>query len=88
MSVYNGATQWRRIRVVGVQWYYAASQTPACLVLMFLLIKPRDLLAFGLILFALKFKLVDKSTPRYLAEDTLSRAFQERLTDFAICLNR
>ena len=36
-----------------------------------------DLLAFELILFisVLKSKLVDKSTPRYLAEDTLSRNF-------------
>ena len=31
----------------------------------------------------LKFKLVDKSTPKYLSHDTLSRAFQEILTDFA-----
>ena len=30
----------------------------------------------------LKFKLVDKPTPRYLTEDTLSRAFQNLLTDF------
>ena len=64
---------------------YAASRTPVCLVLMFILIKPSDLLAFELILFicVLNFKLVDKSTPRYIAEDTLSRAFQELLTDFA-----
>ena len=41
--------------------------------------------SFELILFTcvLKFKLVNKSTPRYLADDTRSRAFQERLTDFA-----
>ena len=44
-----------------------------------------DSLAFELILFicVLKSELVDKSTPRYVAEDTLSRAFQELLTDFA-----
>ena len=59
----------------------AASRTPVCLVLMFLLINPSDLLAFELILFICV--LVDKSTPRYLTEDTLSRAFQELLTDFA-----
>ena len=66
---------------------YAASRTPVCLVLivLFLLINLSDLLAFELILFiyVLKIKLVDKSTPRYLAEDILSRAFQELLTDFA-----
>ena len=46
-----------------------------------------DKTAFELILFipvcVLKFKLVYKSTPRYLAEDTLLRAFQELLADFA-----
>ena len=63
---------------------YAASRRPVCLVLMFILIKPNDLLAFELIPFicVLKFKLMNKSTPRYIAEDTLSRAFQELLTDF------
>ena len=59
---------------------YAASQTPVCLVLIFILIKPRDLLAFELILFicVLKFKLMDKLTSRYLAAGTfksLSRTF-------------
>ena len=55
----------RSTRVVGVMVLYAASRTPVCLVLMFLLIKPSDLLAFELILFicVLKFKLVDKTTP-------------------------
>ena len=64
---------------------HAASRTPVCLVLMFLFIKQNYLLAFQLILFisVLEFKWVDTSTPRYLAEDTYSRAFQERLKDFA-----
>ena len=41
------------------------SRTPVCLVLMFLLLKNSDLLAFELIpcTCVLKFKLVDKSTP-------------------------
>ena len=52
---------------------------------MFLLINHSDLLAFELILFiyVLKFKLVGKSTPKYLDEDTFSRAFQKLLTNFA-----
>ena len=64
---------------------YAVSRTPVCLVFDVSLIKPSDLLAFELILFicVLKFKLMDKSTPRYLAEDTLSRTDQELLMDFA-----
>ena len=39
------------------------------------LMKPSDLFAFGVILlmWVLKLMLVDKSTPRYLAADTLSR---------------
>ena len=46
-----------------------------CFVFMLRLMKPSELFAFEVILlmWALKFMLVDKSTPRYLAADTLSR---------------
>ena len=54
---------------------YAASRIPLCLVLILRLMKPNDLFAFDVILFicVLKLKLVDRSTPRYLAEETVSR---------------
>ena len=54
---------------------YLASRTPLCLILSFCLMKHRDLFALDMILLIciLKFKLVGRSTPRYLAEETLSR---------------
>ena len=56
---------------------YAASRTPLSFVLIFRLMKSSDLFALGVILFmrVLKLKLVERSTPRYLAGEEVSRVF-------------
>ena len=56
---------------------YAASRTSGCLLLIFRLMNPRDLLALGVILliWGLKFRLAEMSTPRYLAEETNARTW-------------
>ena len=54
---------------------YVASRTPLCLALIFCLMHPSEVFAFDVILLMceLKFSLVDRATPMYLAEEKRSR---------------
>ena len=69
--VYMGPTPGKLIQVGVEQWFYK------CFIFMLRLMKPSDLFAFEVILlmWVLKFILVDKSTQRYLAADTMSRVW-------------
>ena len=73
-----GPTPGRRIQVGVEQWFYKQlRELQGILFFMFRLMKHSDLFAFEVILlmWVLNIMMVDKSTPRYLAADTLSRVW-------------